>query len=184
MTPRAIAAVALKVWGMVLIVEAAISVPVTIWALATASVSVNSDEEMLMAMRQSEMFGVLSIIVQIVTGILLLNNADRLVKRLIPEGESLQINAKRAHLQAIAFALAGIFVLVEGIQDLAAAGYTLLTKPNFDETPQLEYLWVRQGEVIVRGAVAVTCGSILLFGRDAIATGWSRIRSVSPADWR
>jgi hypothetical protein len=99
----------------------------------------NADEAVLM--RQSQVYASLNILVHGIAGFLLLTRADSAVNRFIPEGQPLQINAEPVHLQAFGFALAGVFMLVEGIQDVAVSAYTLLMQPSFDETPQFEYLW-------------------------------------------
>src|SRR6185503_16456672 len=88
----------------------------------------------------------------------------------------IRIDSSAADLQALGFALVGTFVLVDGLQNVAAAAYVWFSRPRFDQTDPLSYLWTRQNEAIVRASVQVVAGSLLLFGRKTIVHGWSRLR--------
>jgi hypothetical protein len=68
----------------------------------------------------------------------------------VTDPATIPVNANPAELQALGFALVGVFVLVEGLQNVAGAAYVLFSRPSFDEADALSYLWARQNQAILR----------------------------------
>ena len=93
------------------------------------------------------------------------------------------VKANAYELQSLGFALVGVFVLVQGLQNTAGAAYVLYSRPPFDRTTDsLSYLWARQNQAIVAALVQIVAGALLVFGRTTLARGWSRLRGQSVDD--
>ena len=79
--------------------------------------------------------------------------------------------------------IVGVIVLIDGVQNLAAAGYVLIRAP--DELDAWSYVWSREREGLINGVVRTAAGTLLITGRDAMVRGWSRLRGLPasyPAD--
>jgi len=172
MNGRSLASVALKTWGIVLVVSAIASLPATL-LMATASPGIDAQAGII---RMSQVGSILNVVVQALIGGTVVAFAGRISEAILPDTPPLHLSVTTGELQTLAFALIGIVVLVDGLREVAASAYVLLRKPAFDETDSLSYLWARQSQSIARGAVQIVSGGFLVFGRDTLARGWSRLR--------
>jgi hypothetical protein len=172
MNARTLAELALKIWGIILVVSALASLPVTL--LMAASGAGNDPQAGLM--RMTQIASILGLVIQAAVGTAVLVWADRITDLIKSDTAPIQIDTSIDELQALGFALAGVFILVSGLQNVASAAYVLLSRPKFDETNPLTYMWTRQDEAIVRAVVQVVAGALLIFGRETIARGWSALR--------
>lgn len=112
-----------------------------------------------------------------VIGLALLVLADRVARWVVPESAPLAIDADRVDLAAIGFGIAGIFVVVSGLQDVASIVYAALTKPDWLRgESSSSYVWGQQRVAIVRVVVEAVAGVVLILGRDGLASAWWRLR--------
>jgi hypothetical protein len=81
-------------------------------------------------MRASQAGYVLSVIGPALAGIVVMVWADAIVALFESDSTPLQIDVSSTQLQVLAFAIVGVFILVDGLQNAAAAGYVLFTKPE------------------------------------------------------
>jgi len=174
MTGRAMASIAVKVWGVILVVGALASSPSTI-LFATLAPPVGADTA---AIRASQIGQMLNVVLQAGLGIALVLVADRVVRWVVPDGPPLRIEVYASELAALAFALVGVYVLVQGAENIVATVYTLLTRPwwPISKDGPFWYVWERQREAIVRALVQIAVGVPLVFGRRAIVNAWWWLR--------
>jgi hypothetical protein len=176
MSAKTLAELALKIWGVVLLLGALFSLPAALWMTWI----VPTGEPQAGFIRASQIGYLLSVVVQALAGIVVLVWADRIVALFESNDTPLQIDMSSAQLQVLAFAILGVFILIDGLQNAAAAGYALFTRPEQVDT--VSYMWARQGESMIKGAVKIAAGAFLVFGREAVARGWSRLRGEGAAD--
>jgi hypothetical protein len=113
-------------------------------------------------------------VVQALAGLAVMVWADRIVALFEADTSALQIALSPTRLQILAFGISGVFVLVDGLQNAAAAGYALYTKPEFVDTAL--YMMERHGETMASAIVEIVAGAALVLGREGLATGWARLR--------
>ena len=179
MNAKTLAELALKIWGIILAISALASLPVTLLMAATASGGGAQDQLIRLTQRAS----ILSVVIQAAVGTAVVVWADRITNLIESDtAAAIKIDADIADLQRLGFGLVGVFFLVGGLQNAASAAYVLVTKPTLEGTDALIYTWDRQKEAIIKGFVEVIAGVPLVFGRQAIADGWSRLRGQSKAD--
>ncbi len=179
MNAKTLAELALKVWGALLILGTLFSLPATVWMVWT----VPTGDPQAAFIRASSIGYVLNVVLQGLSGVVVLVWADKIVALFESDVTPLAIDASHAQLQVLAFAIVGIFVMIDGLQNAAATGFVLVTMP--DETDTWSYMWQRQGEGMIKGVVQIGAGAALVFGREALARGWSRLRgqpAPDPAD--
>ena len=170
MNAKTIAETALKVWGVLLVIGALLSIPTTLWMVW----ALPGDPTQEAIIRASKGGYVLNIVIQALGGVVLLVWADKIVALFESDVTPLHIDVSLAQVQVLAFAIVGVFVLIDGLQNAALSGYVVLTTPG--DTDRWSSLWSRQGEGIIKGAVQISAGALLVAGREAFARGWSRLR--------
>ena len=178
MNAKTLAELLLKIWGITLLISALASLPVTL-LMITASSGNNSEAAFL---RASQNGSILHLVIQALVGTAIIVWADNITDLIESDTTPLQIDTSTAELQVLGFALVGIFVLVDGLGNVAATVYVWFSRPSFDQTDPVSYIWTRQNEAIVRALVQVVAGALLIFGRETIVHGWSRLRSQSVND--
>ena len=169
-----LAELALKVWGVILIVGALVSIPNAIATIVTAARSEGADELVGLTTRAMG----IATFSQVVAGIVVLVWADKIVALFESDTTELQLGVTSSQLQLLGFALVGVFVLVEGLQDAAVVAYTYYSKPSFVDQ-NFEYMWSRQAEAMVRAPVQIAAGAFLILGREALVRRWSGARDES-----
>ncbi len=175
MNGRALAEIALRVWGLTLFLGAVASAPTALVIAATTY------EGMSEAATLAERVGwAVQLLLRAALGAGLIRcGAAEVSGWIVPERLELRIEADARHLQTLGFALAGVFVLVAGLQDLGAAAYGVFLGPGREVSgpwPKFDYLWLQQRETLARGIIQVVAGTVLVGGRERIATGWLRLR--------
>ena len=178
MNARSLATVALKTWGVMLVVSAVASLPATL-LMASASPGIDAQAGVI---RTSQIASILHVVVEALLGGATVTWAGRISAAILPDTPALRLDVTAAELQPLAFALVGIVLLVRGLQDSAGAAYAVLSRPAFAETDTLSYLWAREGQALVKALVQIVAGAFLVFGRNALARGWSRLRGRSVED--
>lgn len=175
MTGRALAAIAVKVWGVILVVGALASSPSTI-LFVTLAPAVTADAS---AVRASQIGLMLNLLAHVGLGTGLILISDRVVGWVIPDGAPLRIDVYASELAALAFALVGLYALVQGAGNAAAAVYTVVTRPSWPmvDDSMFWYVWENQREAIVRALVQIGAGIGLMLGREAVVNAWWWLRS-------
>ncbi len=170
MTARTLAAIAFRVWGVVMLVTSVVSVATQSALLFSSASSVGRPSWYPWAI-------LVSFIGPAIVGIVLVVLADPVATRLEPDTMTLAIDAGPRDLTVLGFGLAGIFVLVWALQDIASIVYGAVSKPDWmSSVSGSSYLWGQQSVAIVRAIVECAAGLILVLGRDGLATAWTRLR--------
>jgi hypothetical protein len=178
MTSRSLGTLALKVWGVTILISAVTILPAALAMLKTMS---GSDPQTAM-MRTSEVVAIVNLVFRAVVGAAIVVWSERIVSFMVAEEPPLDINISMAEIVPLTFGVVGIFVLVDGLQNVAGVVYALYAKPQFIESTA-SYVWERQYEAIVRAVPQVAAGVLLIAGRGAIARWWLRLRGIdSDAD--
>jgi hypothetical protein len=178
MNAKTLAELALKIWGITLLVSAVAALPA---ALLMAAADPGSDAQATW-FRVTQQASLLNVVIQGLVGTAVLVWADRITALIESDTKELRVDTNTSDLQVLGFALVGTVVLVGGLQNVAGVGHVLLSRPAFDDTDTWAYLWPRQNEAMVKAVVQVGAGAYLTFGSKSIIRGWSRLRSQSPND--
>ncbi len=174
MTGQALAGVALRVWGVILIVGALVSAPsavlfVSLPPSATAEGAV---------LRASQIGTMLGLRLRVALGLALVRMANRIVRWVVPDGPPLRIDVYASELAALAFAIVGLYSLVQGAENIIGAVYTAVGKPTWPSGSERTFwcVWERERETIVRAFVQIAAGLVLMLGRTTLVNGWWWIR--------
>jgi hypothetical protein len=177
MTASTLAELALKIWGVILVLGGILELPAALWMSAMFP----SSDPQAVLMRRSQVAVMLGIMAQGLGGLVILVWADRIVALFESDNTPLPMDVTGPELQRLAFAVVGVVVLIDGVQSAAAAGYVLLTKPP--EIDALSYMWQsRQHESMIKGIVQLVAGALLVLGRESIVEGWTRLREARRMD--
>lgn len=170
MTAKALAQVLLRVWGVILIVSAAI------WMTAAFVFAPG-------AWRLTVIPAVMRLLVELAAGLTLIRNGDRIGAWLVSDIEEEGPPADGVRIQAIGFAILGAWFLINGLADLLGRAVFFFSAPEWNEGIPLASLREKQMEALVMGAAKGLAGAILLFRRVDLATRISRIwRTVRRED--
>ncbi len=176
MSAKTLAELALKVWGVVLLLSSLFSLPAALWTVWI----VPAGDPQAAFIRASQIGYILSVTVQALAGVVVLVWADKIVALFESDVTPLQIEVSSAQLQVLALAIVGVLVLVDGLKNAAAAAYVLLTKPEQDDT--VSYMWARQGEAMIKAVVQIAAGALMVLGREAVVRYWLRLRGEGAPD--
>ena len=173
MDGRGIAAVALRIWGVVLLLGAVASVPGSILA-ARAAAWPPEQAEFIRASQNASMF---QLAASAILGLCLLLWADRVAGWAIPETPHAQIGVDASQLLTVGLALVGVGLLVQGLEASASLGYVLMRKPQGVDIGGPSYLWEQHSERMVRAGVDVVAGVTLVLGRAGFTRAWAQVHS-------
>jgi hypothetical protein len=161
---RSLAVIALKVWGAILIADAVRSIPTAVLLPALSSAA------------QVRMALDAAVRAAVGAGVIVLS--DRFVRCIVPDGPPLNIDVYASELGALAFAVLGLYLAIEGAGDIATTVYTLLTRPPLPGDRTVWYVWEPQRRVIVKAFVEIAAGVGLMFGRKALVNAWWSVRRL------
>ena len=163
MDARGLGSIAVRIWGILLLLGSISAVPGVL--LLSAS---GLDAEGIAAVRATRQASLVGLTVgAAIAACLILWSAD-IARALIPKSEALQVGVTPTQLQRLAFAVVGLVTVVSGLQNTAVAAHTLQAKPEWAETGRFEYLWGRQPEAAIQAVVQLVVGCLLI-------AGWERI---------
>jgi len=171
MDGRTVAAVALRIWGLVLLLEAIAAVPAS--ALMVRAIPVDAEPTR---------FGrvvLFQLAASAILGPCLLLWAESIARLTIPETAPLQLGVDAAQLLSIGLLLVGVVTLLQGLKEAPGLAYVLATKPKWVEASATSYLWERESQAVVPAAVNVLAGIILIVGRSRFARAWAQLRSIA-----
>jgi hypothetical protein len=165
MTAKALAQVLLRVWGVILMISAAI------WMVAAFALAPSTWKMTLIpvAMR---------LLIELGAGLTLIRNGDRIGAWLVSDIEEEGPPANALQIQTIGFAILGAWFLIHGIADLLSKSSGFINPPKLEEGSAPYYREKAIESLVIAGAQTLA-GAILLFRRVDLATRVSRIwRSV------
>ena len=172
MTAKSLAELALKVWGVIMIVGALTALPADLAMLG----AVDGADAQAALFRTSQIVSSAALGVRAFVALGLIVWSDRVVNLIVSDGPSLRIAIRAAEARALAFAVVGLSVLLDGLQNAAVVACTLYSKPAI-ESETMPYLWTRQRDSIVRAVVQLVAGFLLLGGRHYVVGVYARMRS-------
>src|SRR5262245_32660351 len=172
MTAKSLAELALKVWGVMMIVGALTALPANLAMWGT----IDRAAAQAALFRTSQMVSTAALGFRAFAALGLIVWSDRVVNWIVSDGPSLRIAIRAAEARTLAFAVVGLSVLLDGLQNAAVVAYTLYSKPAI-ESQTLSYLWSRQRDSLVRAVVHRVAGFVLLGGRDYLVGVLARMRS-------
>ena len=127
MNAKTLVELALKVWGIILLVGALVSLPV---ALLMVNVPAGDDSQAAWV-RATQRGSVLHLVIQVAAGVAVVVWADGITNLIESDTAPLHIDASARDLQVLGFALVGVFVLLHGLENIAATAYVWFSKPGW-----------------------------------------------------
>ena len=118
---RGVASVALRIWGLLLLLGAAVALPGTIVAARAAL----APQEQADFIRASQTASMLSLGATATLGLCLLLWADSIARLVIPETVHIQVGLDASQLLTVGLALVGVVTLIHGLEDAAWLAYVL-----------------------------------------------------------
>jgi hypothetical protein len=174
MTARNFVAVLLRVLGLYLLVTTAIALPGQIAFMMVPG----TDEFGGSLITASNVGAIVGFVGRIVVGAVLFFKSRAVSTILVPVDTKSLALVGGDQFYVAALALFGIWLLVGGLEDLAASG-TLLCMFTGDER---NYLIDRELQTIARGGVSVIAGAVLIVGRDRLQDLWMGLRGLRADD--
>jgi hypothetical protein len=130
------------------------------------------------AFRATQLGHVLNVCAQVLLGAATIALSTRVAGWLVPDGPPLTIEVYASELSALGFGLVGLFVLIQGAENIVAAVYTVFTRPSWPAADNaFWYVWEPQRQTIVRALVQIAAGVLLMFGRSGLVNAWWCLRS-------
>ena len=170
MSGRTLAAILLRVWGVVLIVGAIVS-----FADAFFFLMPQGGESVGGAWRASAVSLLLRVIISAIAGVYLVRNGDRVAAWLVSDIEDSGPAISSTAIEPIALRLLGVYFVVSGVAILT--GEALMLGPS---------TWLQSVGKLAGGVVEFVAGILLIWRRDqigaALARGWRVIRSRDAAE--
>jgi hypothetical protein len=172
MDGKTMAAVALRVWALVLLLGVITSIPGTVMVLG----AVPYPPEAAGFIRTTQLASLIESGVTAALALSLLLWGDLLARRAIPHTPTLAVGLDAAQLLAVGATLVGVYVGMRGIAEVTGVAYVVARRP--DQVTGVPYLWENQSRRVIAAAVDIVLGVLLVLGRDGIAATWARLRSV------
>ena len=156
MTSRTLAVVAMRTSGLIFLAGTLASTPLTVFSATVAARGTFGGPPALVP----------NLVGHLLAAVALVVFADHLARWAIPDaGGSAEVALDAVHLGRVALAAVGILLIVMGVENIAAAGYTLTTKPpgplGLRQVP--DRLWNAERERIARAVMAFAAGLALLW---------------------
>jgi len=176
MDGRTVAAVALRVWGVIVLLDAVAAVPQALLAVRAGSWH---GEQMAQAFHTAQVQFLFQLAASAILGLCLLIWAEGIARRVIPETAPLQLGVDASQLLSIGVALVGLFTLIRGLETGVGLAYVLATKPKWVDGGATSYLWDSAPERVAQAVSNVMLGVILTLGRSGFGRAWAQLRSLA-----
>lgn len=164
MTPGALAAFAMRVWGVALLGQALATVPITLFLATLAARGVIGNVPARLP----------GLVAQLLAALAVMFFAEPIARRALPEAFSGDAVSDAAQIFIVALTLAAVFLIADGLQNVAAAGYVLATRPRgplrLGAFPVPEQLWERSRELVARSIAEMSAGVAILFRERLVRT--------------
>jgi hypothetical protein len=176
MSAKTLAQLLLRLWGVALIIWGLSSLGNLFFLFVPAQ-----PESAAPALRASGASAALHVVVYLVAGFFLIRNGDRIGDWLVSDFDAAPAApASAPEIEAVGFAILGVYFLVTGIRELAGVIGPLLVYPRW-EAGTLALWWPGQRQFAIAGMVNVFAGIVLLNRRHrlapAVAKAWNVLRS-------
>ena len=167
MTGRVLAEIALKTWAIVVLAGLVAGIP------SIVITAFGAEDPITKFVSANAIGGFLG---GAFVGLSLLIWGRRISQWFFPDTPELRIQFSFDQLKALALAVAGVFLIVDGAGGLLSVAAEVYLRPGQEELQQITYdtRWTR--EAFVRSLVQVILGVLLVAGRERIILGWSRLR--------
>ena len=157
MTNRSTAALIFRIWGVLWLVDAAVSLVNT--ALQFFTSSFGDRDVWKYAVRMNTLSWVLTSLI----GLLLLVRGEAIARALFPKEESVAIDVDAATLQSIGFSLLAAYLAIGALRGIATGLYAVLAR-RFDESARNINASVKSGEYFVGSLVQLGLAVWLFVG--------------------
>lgn len=173
MTTRTIAELVFRIWGVMLLVRAAMSIPALLGLLAGQGET---------AIQAGMLFGsrvsyIATILIQSALAVFVFVHAPLLAKWVARSETNASVSVDVPALYLVALSLLGITLIVDGVQDLGVILYTWFAIRN-ESVDTISIVLERRWETITRAAIQVLLGVTLFVGREAVVRGWKSVRGM------
>ena len=175
MDARAIAAVALRIWGLVLLLCLITEIP----GLILGMTATPYPDEAAGFIRASQTGSILAALVTTIVVLCVLRWAEWIARRAVPETAAIRLGLDVSQVLSVGLALLGAVTLLSGLEDSAVVGYVLAAKPSWVDGGDMSYLWEHEPQSMVRPGFKILAGVTLLLGRRGFARAWAEVRSVA-----
>ena len=175
MTERGLAALALKIWGILWIVSAVARFPQIVIVFVTKPFL--HDARGLQA--YSEWTSVFAIVVTFIIGIVMIKASDRIATLLLAGDGEVTLPFRTVELEQVAFGILGAYLLALALRELADIAFVLMNKPMFDPTDSLRYLFTNGPNNIAAAIAQAVAGTALFLGRRGLARFWQKLRPMA-----
>lgn len=155
MTNRSVAALALKIWGVMWLVDAAMSLVNT--ALQFVFQEFGDRSLWMYAIRMNTVSWAVGLLI----GLVLVRRGEAIARALFPKEESVALDLDAPKLQAIGFSIVAVYLAIGGLRDLATGLYPLLARRT-NET--LRNALPASNEHFVGALVQLAAAVALFFG--------------------
>jgi hypothetical protein len=169
---RGIAGVALRVWALMLLVDAVGALPGVLLALRATPWPAEQAE----LIRAEQYAAIVRLVVLGGLAVALLKWADPISRRAIPATAQLEARLTASQLLEVGLALVGVGFLIRGVEQAAVLAYSL--PGDRGDAGVIEYLWDARAEGMVAAIVDLLAGLVLSLGRAGLTRAWTWIRGV------
>ena len=176
MDGRTVTAVALRIWGLFLLLGAVAAAPAAVLSIRATSWG---GEQMARALYAAQAPFLFQLAATAIVGLCLLLWAESVARRAIPETEPLQFGVNASQLLSIGLTLLGLFILIRGLEAGTSLVHALTQKPPLAEPGTMSYLWDKAPETMARAVVDIVVGAVLVFGRSGFGRAWAQLRSLA-----
>jgi hypothetical protein len=171
MSERRLAALVLKLWGLLWLISGLTSIPHVI--LIFASQPFVGEQHAMQSF--SQWSTAIATACTFIVALVLLAAAERISARLFPD-ERVVLPSQ---LEQVAFGVLGAYLLILAARESAVILYVLATKSELDARGQFAYLWQENnGQALVGAIVQGAFGLVLLLGRQALSRAWLKLHPM------
>jgi hypothetical protein len=171
MSERRLAALVLKLWGLLWLISGLTSIPQVI--LIFASQPFVGEQRAVQTF--SQWTTAIGTACTFIVALVLLATAERIASRLFPD-ERIVLPSQ---LEQLAFGVLGAYLLILAARESAVILYVLATRSELDASGQFAYLWQENnGQALVGAIVQGAFGLVLLLGRRALSRAWLKLHPM------
>lgn len=163
MTARNLAALLLRLWGLLSIIEIGVSSPNLLVSLAASSTPQQEH-----FMRAAFWTQSVSVALGLIAGIVVLVAGSSIARWIVPDDQPLATSMTARQLFLVLIAILGFYFIVNGVQDAARLG-ALVAGKGYDETPMLQYLQMHNADALSGAVFNAIAGVALILGRHKLA---------------
>jgi hypothetical protein len=173
MTTRTIAELVFRIWGVMLLVRAAMSIPAVLGLLAgTGETAIQAG--MLFGSRVSY---IATLLIQSALAVFVFAQAPLLARWAAKKDTNTSLSIDMSALYLVALSLFGITLIVDGLQELGVLLYTWFAIRN-EAVDTVAIVLERRWETMTRAGIEVVLGVTLFAGREAIVRTWRSVRGI------